>query len=187
VLGVVARLTPQKGIDLICEAAESLLNLGAQLVILGEGDVLYRTMLQNLQRRNPGQVGIYLGFDEALAHQVEAGCDIFLMPSLYEPSGLNQLYSLKYGTVPVVRATGGLADTIIDFNPSTQSAGLATGFNFVPYSADALRRTVERALNLHRRDPEQWQRLMQTGMRQDWSWDRVALEYERLYSIIADS
>jgi starch synthase len=186
-LGVVARLTPQKGVDLICEAAESLLNLGAQLVVLGEGDALYKTMLQNLQRRHPTQVGLYLGFDEALAHQIEAGSDIFLMPSLYEPSGLNQLYSLKYGTVPVVRATGGLADTIIDFNPSTQSAGLATGFNFAPYSADALRRTVERALNLYRHDPAGWQRLMQTAMRQDWSWDRVAVEYERLYSMIADS
>jgi starch synthase len=186
-LGVVARLTPQKGVDLICEAAESLLNLGAQLVVLGEGDALYKTMLQNLQRRHPTQVGLYMGFDEALAHQIEAGSDIFLMPSLYEPSGLNQLYSLKYGTVPVVRATGGLADTIIDFNPSTQGAGLATGFNFAPYSADALRRTVERALNLYRRDPAGWQRLMQTAMRQDWSWDRVAVEYERLYSMIADS
>jgi starch synthase len=186
-LGVVARLAPQKGVDLICAAAESLLNLGAQLVVLGEGDAQYHVMLQELRRRHPRQVGLHLGFDEPLAHQIEAGCDIFLMPSLYEPSGLNQLYSLKYGAVPVVRATGGLADTIIDFNPSTLSAGLATGFSFMPYSAEALRRTVEKALNLYKQEPGSWQRLMQTGMRQDWSWDRVAVEYERLYSLIADS
>jgi starch synthase len=185
-LGVIARLSPQKGVDLICAAADSLLNLGAQLVVLGEGDLQYHNMLQDLHRRHPQSVGIHLGFDEPLAHQIEAGSDIFLMPSLYEPSGLNQLYSLKYGTVPVVRATGGLADTIIDFNPSTLSAGLATGFAFVPYSADALRRTVERALNLYQREPDSWLRLMQTGMRQDWSWDRVALEYERLYSMMAN-
>ena len=109
------------------------------------------------------------------------------MPSLYEPSGLNQLYSLKYGTVPVVRATGGLADTIIDCNPSTLGAGLATGFTFAHYSADARRHVVERALNLYRLEPKTWLQLMLNGMREDWSWDRVALEYERLYSIIADS
>ncbi len=186
-LGVVARLTPQKGIDLICAAAESLLELGIQLVVLGEGDVQYHNMLLELGRRYPQRVGVHLGFDEPLAHQIEAGSDIFLMPSLYEPSGLNQLYSLKYGTVPVVRATGGLADTIIDFNPSTLSAGLATGFTFTPYSADALRHAVERALNLYRHEPKTWLQLMLNGMRQDWSWDRVALEYERLYSIIAAS
>jgi starch synthase len=187
VVGVVARLVAQKGVDLICDAADALLNLGAQLVVLGEGDALYHTMLQDLQRRHPDRVGLHLGFDESLAHQIEAGSDIFLMPSLFEPSGLNQLYSLKYGTVPVVRATGGLADTIVDFNPSTLSAGLATGFVFAPYSADALRRTVERALNLYVREPDDWLRLMQNGMRQDWSWDRVAREYERLYSMVADS
>jgi starch synthase len=187
VLGVVARLTPQKGIDLICESAESLLNLGAQLIILGEGDAEYHAMLRTLQSRHPAQLGIHLGFDEPLAHQIEAGSDIFLMPSLYEPSGLNQLYSLKYGAVPVVRATGGLADTITDFNPSTLSAGLATGFSFAPYSAEALRRTVERALKLYKQEPSSWRRLVQTGMRQDWSWDRVALEYERLYSIMTNS
>jgi starch synthase len=186
-LGVVARLVAQKGVDLICATGDALINLGAQLVVLGEGDPHYHTMLQDLQRRHPQQVALHLGFDEGLAHQIEAGCDIFLMPSLYEPSGLNQLYSLKYGTVPVVRATGGLADSILDCNASTLAAGLATGFSFVPYSADALRRTVERALDLYAREPDAWRRLMQNGMRQDWSWDRVAGEYERLYSMIAES
>ena len=186
-LGVVARLSSQKGVDLICAAADSLLNMGAQLVMLGEGDSQYHDLLLELRRRHPQRVGLHLGFDEPLAHQIEAGSDIFLMPSLYEPSGLNQLYSLKYGAVPVVRATGGLADTIVDFNPSTLSAGLATGFVFAPYSAEALRRAVERALDLYRRDPESWLRLMQIGMRQDWSWDRVAVEYERLYSMVAES
>ena len=148
------RLSSQKGVDLICAAADSLLNMGAQLVVLGEGDVQYHNLLQELRQRHPQRVGLHLGFDESLAHQIEAGSDIFLMPSLYEPSGLNQLYSLKYGTVPVVRATGGLADTIVDFNPSTLSAGLATGFVFAPYSVEALRRAVERALDLYRAIPK---------------------------------
>ncbi|CAN5439218.1 glycogen synthase GlgA [soil metagenome] len=184
-LGVVARLVSQKGVDLICAAGDALINLGAQLVVLGEGDSQYHKLLQELQRRHPNRVSIYIGFNEALAHQIEAGSDIFLMPSLFEPSGLNQLYSLKYGTVPVVRATGGLADSITDCNTSTSNAGPATGFSFVPYSADALRRTVERAINLYQDMPASWERLMQNCMRQDWSWDHVAIEYERIYSRVA--
>ena len=122
-----------------------------------------------------------MAFDESLAHQIEAGADIFLMPSIYEPSGLNQLYSMRYGTVPVVRATGGLADTVIDAAPEALAADRATGFSFVALTADALRETVLRAVTLYRDQPEAWLRLMQTGMRQDWSWDRSAAEYERLY------
>src|SRR5437762_2889255 len=120
-----------------------------QLVVLGEGDVQFHNMLQDLQRRHPQRVGIHLGFDEPLAHQIEAGSDIFLMPSLYEPSGLNQLYSLKYGTVPVVRATGGLADTIVDTTPQTLADGTATGFRFGAYAAEAFSDTVSRALTLY--------------------------------------
>src|SRR5262249_55625908 len=114
VLAVVARLVEQKGIDLVLQAAPDFLGQGAQLVVLGEGDPAYQKKLKDLQSRFPGRVGLTLGFDEPLAHRIEAGADVFLMPSLYEPSGLNQLYSMRYGTPPVVRATGGLADTVTD-------------------------------------------------------------------------
>jgi starch synthase len=183
-LGVVARLVSQKGIDLIPPAVKSLFHLGVQVVVLGEGDPKYHAMLEELRRDYPQQVTLHFGFDEQLAHLIEAGSDIFLMPSLYEPSGLNQLYSLKYGAVPVVRATGGLADTIVDYNPSTHSAGSATGFSFTPYAAEHLRRVALRAVELYLNHPDIWLELVRTGMRQDWSWDRVAAEYERLYSII---
>lgn len=180
-LGVVARLVDQKGIDLIASAAPELLEQGNQLVILGEGDPAYHEVLQGIQARFPNRFGLTLGFDLALAHQVEAGVDVFLMPSLYEPCGLNQLYSMRYGTVPVVRATGGLADTVVDGTAEALAAGRATGFRFVPYTPHALREAVERALSLYRDQPDAWLRLAQTAMRQDWSWDRSAAEYERLY------
>jgi starch synthase len=178
---MVSRLVDQKGLNLIGKAADTLLRDGAQLVFLGEGDPAYHRMLQDLRNRYPERVGLTLGFDEPLAHQIEAGADIFLMPSLYEPSGLSQLYSLKYGTVPVVRATGGLADTIVDCTPETLQAGTATGFTFVAQSGAAFLETVHRALRLLRDEPAQWLKLMRIGMRQDWSWNRSAAEYERLY------
>jgi starch synthase len=181
-LGVVARLVEQKGVHLIEEAAPRLLEEGCQLVVLGEGDPQHHDALQDLQRRFPGRVGLYLGFSEALAHQVEAGADVFLMPSTYEPSGLNQLYSMKYGTPPVVRSTGGLADTVTDCTPETLAAGTATGFRFGPPLASAFAGAVRRALQMYRDDPAGWERLMRNGMGQDWSWDRSAAEYERLYA-----
>src|SRR5207249_7851831 len=127
-LGMVARLAEQKGVSLVGRVMDNLLTQDVQLVILGEGDAVYHRMLQQLKGHFPDRVGLTLSFDEALAHQIEAGADLFLMPSQYEPSGLNQLYSLKYGTVPIVRATGGLADTITDCTPETLAAGTATGF-----------------------------------------------------------
>jgi len=186
-LGIVSRLVEQKGIHLVGKTAESWLTSsttsdGAQLVVLGDGDPVYHRMLRDLQARHPDRVGLTLGFDEVLAHQIEAGADIFLMPSEYEPSGLNQLYSLKYGTVPVVRATGGLADTIVDATPENLAAGRATGFSFIANYAGAFLSAVERALDCYRLHPDQWLPIMQTGMRQDWSWDHSALEYEKLYS-----
>jgi starch synthase len=186
-LAVVARLAEQKGIPLILGAADALLDQGCQLVVLGEGDPKYHQQLTELRGRYSQRVGLTLGFDEALAHQIEAGADIFLMPSFYEPSGLNQLYSMRYGTVPVVRATGGLADTVADCTPESLAAGNATGFSFVARTADALFETVQRALSLYREQPDQWLRLVRTGMRQDWSWDRSAAEYERLYEKIVAS
>jgi starch synthase len=180
-LGMVSRLVDQKGLNLVGKAADALLRDGVQLVFLGEGDPGYHRMLEDFRHRYPDRVGLTLGFDEPLAHQIEAGADIFLMPSIYEPSGLSQLYSLKYGTVPVVRATGGLADTIVDCTPETLQAGTATGFTFVAQSGQAFLETVQRALRLMREQPGEWLKLIRIGMRQDWSWNRSAAEYERLY------
>jgi starch synthase len=186
-LGVVSRLVEQKGLSLLSETADAILQDGAQLVVLGEGDAFYHRMLLELRERYPQQVGLTLGFDETLAHQVEAGADIFLMPSQFEPSGLNQLYSLKYGTVPVVRATGGLADTITDCTAETLEAGTATGFTFGPFAPAAFLETVRKAIELYRHHPENWRQLVRTGMEQDWSWNRSAAEYERLYTRVRES
>ncbi len=180
-LGVVARLAQQKGVDLIAGAAPTLLEAGTQLVVLGDGEPQYQELLKDLKANYPNRVGLRIGFDEGLAHRIEAGADLFLMPSLYEPSGLNQLYSLRYGTPPVVRATGGLADTVTDATPATLTAGTATGFSFTTPMPEALRDAVLRAVEFYRDRPHDWLRLVQTGMRQDWSWERSAAEYERLY------
>ncbi|MBY0528199.1 MAG: glycogen synthase GlgA [Gemmataceae bacterium] len=188
-LGLIARLVEQKGIDLVLNSADLLLGrkpaaneVSPQLVVLGEGDPVYHRMLQDLRDRYPDRVGLTLAFDEKLAHLIEAGADVYLMPSQFEPSGLNQLYSLKYGTVPVVRTTGGLADTISDFSPQALEDGKATGFRFTPYTPAAFLGAVQRALEVYRHQPEQWLRLLRNGMRQDWSWDRSAAEYEKVYA-----
>jgi starch synthase len=184
-LGIVSRLVDQKGFDLIGKVAAGLLQQHAQLVVLGQGDPAYHQMFATLRKSHPDDVGVSFALDENLAHQIEAGADIFLMPSQFEPCGLNQLYSLKYGTVPVVRATGGLADTVTDATPETLRKGTATGFSFVPYTPAALRSAVTRALDLYRQDPIRWLALLRTGMAQDWSWDHSAAEYERLYEQLA--
>ncbi|HEV3142529.1 MAG TPA: glycogen synthase GlgA [Gemmataceae bacterium] len=180
-LAVIARLVEQKGIELILKAAETLLAQDVHLITLGEGDAKYQQQLRVLESRHPRSIKTIIGFDEDLAHRIEAGADIFLMPSVYEPSGLNQLYSLKYGTVPVVRVTGGLADTIVDTNEETLANGTATGFCFQAIAGWALRETVERALTVYRNRPKDWRQIQETGMRQDWSWNRSAAEYEKLY------
>lgn len=180
VLGMISRLVEQKGLDLLAMAAPQLLEEDIQLVVLGTGDAVYHELLRRLMVRSPRKVAAVLAFDEALAHQIEAGADIFLMPSRFEPAGLNQLYSLKYGTVPVVRNTGGLSDTVTDCNPQTLAAGVATGFLFKDYTATAFLQAVRRALQAYR-DPDGWRRLQRTGMSQDWSWQRRAVEYEELY------
>jgi starch synthase len=181
VLGVVARLVSQKGIDLVLSAAPGFLDLGCQIVILGEGDPEFHHQLTGFRDKHPQQVGVYLGFDEGLAHLIEAGADLYLMPSRYEPSGLNQLYSLKYGTPPVVRATGGLADTIVNASDENMTAGTATGFIFQAYTAHALYETVKWALKLYRDRPSDFRKVVRTAMAQDWSWDRSAAAYEALY------
>jgi len=181
ILGMVARLVSQKGLDLVMSAAPGFLDLGCQMVFLGDGDLEYHEQLEQFQARHPTQVGLYLGFNETLAHLVEAGSDLFLMPSRYEPSGLNQLYSLKYGTPPVVRATGGLADTIVNSSEENIAAGTGTGFSFEAYTAHALYETVKWALTLYRTRPKDFRQIVRTAMQQDWSWGRSAAEYETLY------
>ena len=179
----IGRLDPQKGWDLLADVADELLEKDVQLVVLGEGAARYKERLDHLAARHPGKVRAFLEFSNALAHQIEAGADLFLMPSLYEPCGLNQLYSLAYGTVPVVHATGGLADTVVDATAEALDAGRATGFAFDRPDAEGLRRAVDRALAAYA-DPGTWPRLVAAGMAADWSWDRSAAAYERLYEDI---
>jgi starch synthase len=140
-------------------------------------------LLEDLARKYSDRFAACLGFDDELAHQIEAGADLFLMPSLFEPCGLNQLYSLVHGTVPIVRSTGGLADTVVDANPRTLADGTANGFTFIEPTSQALWQAIERALSLWP-DREAWARLMRNGMNADWSWDRSASEYTRLYEEI---
>jgi starch synthase len=183
--GVVSRLAAQKGLDLLEALAPDLLrDGGVQLVVLGQGDKRHQETLARLRDQFPRQVGVRFELNEVVAHQIEAGADAFLMPSQYEPCGLNQLYSLRYGTVPVVRATGGLADTVVDATDANLEAGRATGFAFVPFNVPSFREAIDRCLRLYRDRPEQWLRVQQTGMRQDWSWGRSALEYARRYGAL---
>lgn len=179
-IGMISRLADQKGFDLLAEAMPELMKMDLQLVILGTGEEKYHTLLEDIARRFPHKVGINLRYDNQLAHEIEAGADMFLMPSRYEPCGLNQLYSLKYGTVPVVHATGGLADTITDLRASTLKQGTANGFSFESYSSEALVSCVRRALQTYQ-DRKTWRKLVKIGMSQDWSWKRSASKYVELY------
>jgi starch synthase len=177
VVGMVSRLTDQKGFDLIAQALETLLSLDATYVMLGSGERRYEELWQRVASEHPERVGVTIGFDETLAHLVEAGSDLFLMPSRFEPCGLNQMYSLRYGTVPVVRAVGGLDDTVVNYN---ERSGRGTGFKFSEYTPQALVRTVKRALKLFA-DRKKWRALQLAGMRQDFSWDVSAREYVKVY------
>ncbi|KRT76683.1 MAG: glycogen/starch synthase, starch synthase [Armatimonadetes bacterium CSP1-3] len=179
-LAMVSRLTDQKGCDLVAAVLPALVERGVQFALLGTGDPRYHALFAHLARDHPRHVFIALRFDEALAHRIEAGADIFLMPSRFEPSGLNQLYSMRYGTVPVVRRTGGLADSVTEATPGTLRDGVATGFVFDAYSPLAFLATVDRALDAFR-DPVVWRRMQLAGMRADFSWDRSAQRYAALY------
>ena len=179
-IGLVSRLTDQKGFDLFAAAAEPLMNLDATWVMLGSGERAYEALLQALASRFPARVSATVGFDERLAHLIEAGADIFLMPSRFEPCGLNQLYSLRYGTVPVVRATGGLEDTVLDVD---EAPGRGTGFKFLEYAPWALQQALERALARFEH-PAAWREIQQAGMRRDSSWDASAREYVKVYRAI---
>ncbi len=181
VLGIVGRLVHQKGLDLVTELIPDwAADHDVQWVVLGTGDEEFERLFRQYAQRYPRRVAARLEFSNELAHAIEAGADMFLMPSRYEPCGLNQLYSLKYGTVPVVRRTGGLADTVVDANQETIAAASANGFSFGEDSAVALDETLRRACDTFA-DKQAWGRIVDTGMRQDWSWARSAEQYVALY------
>jgi starch synthase len=181
-IGMVTRLTEQKGIDLLVDALPALLQVrDFGLVVLGSGDAKYSAFFEQLAQRFADRVSYRTGFDEPLAHLIEAGSDIFLMPSLYEPSGLNQMYSLRYGTIPVVRNTGGLADSVQHFHPST---GRGTGCVFNDYDVPAVRWAINTVLDWYA-DPRSWLPLVQNAMAKDFSWTRQIKEYESLYRGLA--
>ena len=180
---IISRLVEQKGIDLVLQILPKLMQRGAQLVVLGSGDSVLEAGLRSAARQNPQQIGLHIGYNEALAHRIEAGADIFLMPSRFEPCGLNQIYSQRYGTVPIVRSTGGLADTVVDTTTESLAGKTATGFSFREAAPGALWSAVQRALACQAQ-PEQWQQLMMTGMQQDFSWKQSARHYIELYEQI---
>jgi starch synthase len=177
VIGLVSRLTDQKGFDLLLLAREELMALDTAWVMLGNGERRYEEAWRALGAAYPDRVSPTIGFDERLAHLIEAGADMFLMPSRFEPCGLNQMYSLRYGTVPIVRATGGLNDTVEDADAAPETG---TGFKFADYTPPALVQAIRRALTAYR-DPGRWTGIQQRGMRLDHSWDASAAEYVKLY------
>jgi starch synthase len=177
VIGIVSRFAAQKGFDLIGQILDRLALEDVLLTVLGSGDRLYEEMFLRLSRQVPHKLAVKVAYDNALAHKIEAGADMFLMPSRYEPSGLNQLYSLRYGTVPIVRATGGLDDTIDPWDLRTKKG---TGFKFLEYTGEALLRTIHQAMQVYG-DKDSWQKLMRNGMSKDFSWKIAAREYARVY------
>lgn len=178
IFGFVGRLAEQKGLDILIPAISTILEKKrVNFIILGTGDRIYNEKAQKLSEKFPKRVGVKIAFDNAIAHKIEAGCDFFLMPSKYEPCGLNQMYSLKYGTIPVVRATGGLDDTIEEFDPKTKSGN---GFKFYDYTPEALLDAMERAIAVYRKKPL-WTALQKNAFSSDFSWDRSAGEYEKMY------
>ena len=177
VIGIVSRFAAQKGFDLISLIMDRLAREEMIVVALGTGDKLFEDMFQRLNKQFPNKIAVKVAYDNAIAHKIEAGADMFLMPSRYEPCGLNQIYSLRYGTVPIVRATGGLDDTI---EPWDARAGKGTGFKFSDYTGEALLATIRQAL-LAYRDLSSWQTLMRNGMSRDFSWGASAREYGKVY------
>jgi starch synthase len=177
VVGIISRLADQKGFDLIGNIIKDLMKLDVQIVVLGTGEKKYHDLFEKIHEKYPNKFGVFLGFNESLAHLIEAGSDMFLMPSRYEPCGLNQLYSLKYGTIPIVRATGGLEDTIKDININD---GTGTGFKFKKYDGAELFKVIKKAIKVHS-DKKIWRKIMKSGMAQDFSWINSAKKYITLY------
>jgi len=179
-VGIISRLADQKGFDLIGEAMETLMGMDLQMVVLGTGEKRYHDLFEKAARKHPKKLAVALTFNNELAHLIEAGSDIFLMPSRYEPCGLNQIYSLRYGTIPVVRATGGLDDTIQDAGAS----GNGTGFRFEEYSSGEMVKALQRAVRMFA-DQGAWKKLMKNGMGKDFSWEASAKKYLHLYRSLA--
>jgi starch synthase len=176
-VGMISRLVDQKGFDLLAELGDELPRLDASFVLLGTGERRYEDLWLTLAARHPERIAVKIGFDEAMAHRIEGGADLFLMPSHFEPCGLNQMYSLRYGTVPLVRATGGLHDTVRSYDSTT---GSGTGFTFEEFSSQAFLSTLRRALGVYE-DRAAWRRMQIAGMREDFSWDASAREYVKVY------
>jgi starch synthase len=187
VLGVISRFDAQKGIPLIADAIETLADLDLQLVVLGAGDRAIENRMRALMAAHPDRVHVHADFDEPFAHLIEAGADAFLMPSAYEPCGLNQMYSHRYGTVPVVRETGGLKDTVRDFSSAALAAGQASGFTFRDLDAKQLAAAIRRAETLYRSDSESWRALMRHIMGIDHSWEESARAYRELYERVSNT
>ena len=181
---VISRLTWQKGMDLLAEVLDRIVAEGAKLAVLGSGDHALEGALLAGAARHRGRVGVVIGYSEPLSHLMQAGCDAILVPSRFEPCGLTQLYGLRYGCVPIVARTGGLADTIVDANEAALSAGVATGFQFAPLTADAFLQAIRRAMRCHR-EPLVWANIQRQGMKADVSWDRSAARYAQLYDTLA--
>jgi len=180
-LGFIGRLVEQKGVDLITAMLPELFaTTDAVMIILGSGHMLYETELQTLAEQYPSRLHVHIGYSEDLAHQIEAGCDLFIMPSRFEPCGLNQMYSLRYGTPPVVNFTGGLADTVTDATAMAQEDKTANGFVFNDVNAEALLSTIRRALTIYNK-PKQWQQVCETAMQQELGWELSAKKYQQLY------
>jgi len=182
-VAVIGRMASQKGFDLIEEAIPGLMKIGLQLVVLGTGDREMEERFQTLRDRFPEQIGLHIGFDEALAHRIEAGADMLVMPSRYEPCGLSQLYSLRYGTVPIVTKTGGLADTVVPFLPRRGNIDHATGFQIKEHTAKAVIAAIREAVEVYS-NKATWNRLIDNGMSVDVSWRRSARAYEELFKLL---
>jgi starch synthase len=176
VIGMISRLADQKGFDLVFEIIEDIIRLDLQFVMLVAGEREYEKKIEAIQKKHSKRIAVVIGYDNEVAHLIEAGTDMFLMPSKYEPCGLNQMYSMRYGTVPVVRATGGLDDTVEDYTGN----GKGTGFKFEKYESKELMKVIQRALKVFQQ-PEEWKRLMRNGMMQDFSWENSARKYINLY------
>jgi len=177
IIGMITRLAEQKGMDLVSDSMDELLALDLDFILLGFGDEKYNNLFTDIAKRHKDRVGIKIGFDNALAHKIEAGSDMFLMPSKYEPCGLNQLYSFKYATVPVVRAVGGLDDTVTEFN-SVSAEG--NGFKFQEGTREVLLSEIKKAVGVYK-NKELWHKLLYNGLSCDFSWASSAEKYERLY------
>jgi len=182
-IGVISRLADQKGFDLFAKVADEVLGMNVQMIVLGTGDAKYHELFAGLERRYPDKIRACLTFDDDLAHWIEAAADMFLMPSQFEPCGLNQMYSLKYGTIPIVREVGGLADTVENFDAQT---GRGTGFVFSEYTSSALMDAIRKGVETYRKK-RVWSSIMKAGMKLDYSWDRSARKYSELFQQITGS